>query len=97
MSVAEEPKIGAADIKDSTTISFSPDLTQFGMDSLDVDTISLLSKRVYDVAATLKNVRVHLNDKLILTNVCINRPIKSLSSFYVIGRLILRVYREVFK
>ena len=81
MRVAEEPKIGSANIKDSTTISFSPDLTQFGMDSLDADTISMLSKRVYDVAATLKNVRVHLNDKLILTNVSINRPIKSLSSF----------------
>ncbi len=39
------------------------------MESLDVDTISLLSKRVYDVAATLKDVRVFLNDRLILTNV----------------------------
>jgi DNA topoisomerase-2 len=28
MRVAEEPKIGSADIKDSTTISFSPDLVR---------------------------------------------------------------------
>jgi len=43
------------------------------MDSLDDDTVSLLSKRVYDVAATLKDVRVFLNNKLIQTNVS-NKP-----------------------
>jgi DNA topoisomerase-2 len=46
-----------------TRITFKPDLQRFGMDSIDGDTASLLRKRVYDVAGTVKDVKVYLNDE----------------------------------
>ncbi|KAJ7171777.1 DNA topoisomerase II [Mycena crocata] len=51
-----------------TKISFRPDLKRFGMDSIDEDTASLLRKRVYDMAGTVKDIKVFYNDKRI-TNV----------------------------
>ncbi|KAJ7356666.1 DNA topoisomerase II [Mycena albidolilacea] len=51
-----------------TKITFRPDLKRFGMQSIDDDTASLLRKRVYDMAGTVKDVKVFLNDKRI-TNV----------------------------
>ncbi|KAF7367438.1 DNA topoisomerase 2 [Mycena sanguinolenta] len=51
-----------------TKISFRPDLKRFGMESIDEDTASLLRKRVYDMAGTVRDVKVFLNDKRI-TNV----------------------------
>jgi DNA topoisomerase-2 len=44
-----------------TKVTFQPDLKRFGMDSIDGDTIALLKKRVYDMAGTVKDVKVHLN------------------------------------
>jgi DNA topoisomerase-2 len=47
---------------DFTCISFRPDLKRFKMDKLDSDIISLLSKRVYDIAGTTEGrVKVKLN------------------------------------
>ncbi|EKM83675.1 hypothetical protein AGABI1DRAFT_117173 [Agaricus bisporus var. burnettii JB137-S8] len=46
-----------------TRITFKPDLQRFGMDSIDEDTASLLRKRVYDVAGTVRDVKVYLNDE----------------------------------
>ena len=47
---------------DYTCVTFSPDLPRFKMDCLDADTVSLLSKRVYDMAGVLgKGVAVSLN------------------------------------
>ncbi|KAJ6627017.1 DNA topoisomerase [Mycena sp. CBHHK59/15] len=51
-----------------TKISFRPDLKRFGMDKIDEDTASLLRKRVYDMAGTVKDIKVFYNDKRI-TNV----------------------------
>ncbi|KAJ7139482.1 DNA topoisomerase II [Mycena epipterygia] len=51
-----------------TKISFRPDLKRFGMDRIDEDTASLLRKRVYDMAGTVKDIKVFYNDKRI-TNV----------------------------
>ncbi|KAJ7226116.1 DNA topoisomerase II, partial [Mycena pura] len=51
-----------------TRISFRPDLKRFGMDKIDEDTASLLRKRVYDMAGTVKDVKVFYNGKRI-TNV----------------------------
>ncbi|KAJ7771941.1 DNA topoisomerase II [Mycena maculata] len=51
-----------------TKITFRPDLARFGMDSIDEDTASLLRKRVYDMAGTVKDIKVFYNDKRI-TNV----------------------------
>jgi len=46
-----------------TKISFTPDLARFGMSGIDDDTYALLMKRVYDVAGTVKDIKVFLNDE----------------------------------
>ncbi|KAK7468441.1 DNA topoisomerase 2 [Stygiomarasmius scandens] len=46
-----------------TRVTFKPDLKRFGMDRIDEDTAGLLRKRVYDMAGTVKNVKVFLNDE----------------------------------
>lgn len=44
-----------------TKITFTPDLARFGMTQIDDDTYALLLKRVYDVAGTVKDIKVFLN------------------------------------
>lgn len=46
-----------------TRVTFRPDLKRFGMESIDADTEGLLKKRVYDLAGTVKDVKVFLNDE----------------------------------
>ncbi|RSH87226.1 DNA topoisomerase 2 [Saitozyma podzolica] len=46
-----------------TKITFTPDLQRFGMTSIDDDTNALLMKRVYDMAGTVKDIKVYLNDE----------------------------------
>ncbi|TBU56240.1 type II DNA topoisomerase [Dichomitus squalens] len=46
-----------------TRVTFKPDLKRFGMESIDEDTVSLLKKRVHDLAGTVKDVKVFLNDE----------------------------------
>ena len=46
-----------------TRVTFTPDLQRFGMTSIDPDTVSLLKKRVYDMAGTVKDIKVYLNDE----------------------------------
>ncbi len=46
-----------------TKISFTPDLHRFGMTSIDDDTYALLSKRVYDMAGTVRDIKVFLNNE----------------------------------
>ncbi|KAJ4485455.1 DNA topoisomerase II [Lentinula aciculospora] len=46
-----------------TRVTFRPDLQRFGMDSIDEDTAGLLRRRVYDMAGTVKDVKVFLNDE----------------------------------
>lgn len=61
-----KPKIIKAKAKDYTKISFLPDYARFGMSTLDVDTMALLKKRVYDIAGVLdKTVKVYLNGEAI--------------------------------
>jgi DNA topoisomerase II len=53
---------------DSVKITFSPDLPRFKMTNLDEDTVSLLSKRAYDMAGSMANkdgkkLIVSLNDQ----------------------------------
>lgn len=45
-----------------TKITFTPDLKRFGMKGIDDDTNALLLKRVYDMAGTVRDVKVFLND-----------------------------------
>lgn len=47
--------------EDWTRITFYPDFKRFGMTSLDDDIIALMTKRVYDVAATNPSMKVWLN------------------------------------
>ena len=46
-----------------TRVTFRPDLKRFGMDKIDEDTAGLLQKRVYDMAGTVKDIKVYLNDE----------------------------------
>lgn len=65
MSQEDKPKITkATKSKQFTQITFQPDLSLFGMTCLDDDTISLMQRRVYDVAGiTDETVRVYWNDE----------------------------------
>lgn len=62
-------KCGAAKItknakgEEYTRATFRPDLKRFGMERIDEDTLSLLKRRVYDLAGTIKDVKVYLNDE----------------------------------
>ncbi|KAN0138695.1 type II DNA topoisomerase [Lactarius tabidus] len=46
-----------------TRVTFTPDLKRFGMTSIDPDAASLLKKRVYDMAGTVKDIKVYLNNE----------------------------------
>jgi DNA topoisomerase II len=62
-------KCGAAKITKNgrgegyTKVTFRPDLKPFGMERIDEDTLSLLKRRVDDMAGTVKDVRVYLNEE----------------------------------
>src|ERR1700730_9581299 len=45
-----------------TRVTFRPDLALFGMETIDDDTVSLLKKRVYDMAGTVKDGQGCFND-----------------------------------
>ena len=64
MTKAGKPKILKNTKKEEfTKVTFKPDFKRFGMDSIDEDTLALLKKRVHDMAGTVKNVKVYLNDE----------------------------------
>ena len=65
MSEEEKPKVTkASKSKQFTHITFKPDLSLFGMTSLDDDMVSVLQRRVYDVAGvTDESVRVYWNNE----------------------------------
>ena len=67
MSRKEEPRISSNPSRlDYTKVTFRPDLRKFNMEHLEDDTVSLLTKRVYDLAGvTDARVRVHLNGRAI--------------------------------
>ena len=61
MSKAEEPKLRDFSGDEFTKITFQPDLKKFNMEKLDDDTVALLSRRAFDIAASTKGVKVFLN------------------------------------
>jgi DNA topoisomerase-2 len=65
----EEPvitQIPKKSCKSYTKISFIPDYKKFGLDGLTDDMISLVKRRVYDIAGTTNNtVKVYYNNELI--------------------------------
>ena len=63
MSKAGDPKVKDFSGDEFTKITFEPDFPKFNMPRLDEDTVSLLSRRAYDIAASTKGVKVFLNGK----------------------------------
>ncbi|KOS14543.1 dna topoisomerase ii [Malassezia pachydermatis] len=62
MHKKDKPKITKNSRKEEyTCITFKPDLALFHMDSIDADTEALLMKRVYDMAGTVRGIKVYLN------------------------------------
>eukprot|EP00960_Hanusia_phi_P033439 750458-Hanusia_phi.AAC.1 len=67
-NMQNKSKATVKDCKESdnwTCITFKPDLSKFGMVHLDVDTVALMKKRVYDMAGTVPGVKVFLKDQRI--------------------------------
>ncbi|EPX74519.1 DNA topoisomerase II [Schizosaccharomyces octosporus yFS286] len=46
-----------------TKITFKPDLQKFGMPMIDADMVAILKRRVYDMAGTVPDTKVFLNDE----------------------------------
>lgn len=46
-----------------TRITFTPDLARFNMTCIDDDIYALLCKRVYDMAGTVRDIKVTLNEE----------------------------------
>lgn len=63
MGKAGEPIVKEFSGKDHTCITFKPDLAKFKMESLDSDIVSLLARRAYDVAGSVRGIAVYLNGK----------------------------------
>jgi DNA topoisomerase II len=51
--------------QDYTMVEFYPDLAKFQMENLDDDTVALMCRRAFDLAGTVRGVKVRLNDDLI--------------------------------
>lgn len=68
---------------DYTKVTFKPDLTRFKMSKLDKDTVSLLTRRAYDIAGCTRGVKVYLNKKQL--------PIKNFQEYVA---LYLKVKRD---
>ncbi len=66
MGIKEPPLIEEIKEGDFTMVTFEPDLEKFGMNKLDSDIVSLMQKRVIDLAGiTNSSVSVYLNGKRI--------------------------------
>lgn len=63
MGKTKEPTITDSKNEDFTSVTFYPDLPKFKMTILDRDTVSLFTRRAYDIAAASKGVKVILNGK----------------------------------
>jgi len=74
MSKAEKEVVKASK-DDYTVVTFRPDLTKFKMNELDKDTVSLLTKRAYDIAGCTKGVKVFLNGKRLPVSILLVRGI----------------------
>ncbi|CAG8971259.1 hypothetical protein HYALB_00001425 [Hymenoscyphus albidus] len=61
MSKMGKAKISASKSSDFTRVTFTPDYAKFKMDGIDDDFEALLKRRVYDMAGTVKGVKVSLN------------------------------------
>ncbi|KAI1478458.1 type II DNA topoisomerase [Daldinia eschscholtzii] len=63
MGKMDKAKISSSKSSDFVRVSFKPDWNRFGMpEGIDDDLESLLYRRVYDMAGTVRGVKVYLND-----------------------------------
>ncbi|KAF2969524.1 hypothetical protein GQX73_g4046 [Xylaria multiplex] len=62
MSRMDKAKISSSKSADFVRVTFKPDWVRFGMNGIDDDLESLLHRRVYDMAGTVRGVKVYLND-----------------------------------
>lgn len=63
MTKTKDPNIGESKEDDFTAITFYPDLSKFGMETLDKDIVDLFTRRAFNIAASCKDVKVMLNGK----------------------------------
>ncbi|KAL7784854.1 DNA topoisomerase [Trichoderma ceciliae] len=66
MQTMQKAKITSSKTSDFVRVTFKPDYTRFGMEEGITDDLeSLLFRRVYDLAGTMRGVKVQLNGELI--------------------------------
>lgn len=63
MNKAGQMTLKSFDDEDFTCITFQPDLAKFKMTTLDKDIVALMTRRAYDMAGAVKDVKVFLNGK----------------------------------
>ena len=61
MSNMGKAKISSSKSPDFTRITFTPDYKKFKMNGIDDDFEALVKRRVYDMAGTVKGIKVYLN------------------------------------
>jgi DNA topoisomerase-2 len=61
MSKIGKAKISTSKSSDFTRVTFTPDYRRFKMNGIDADFEALVKRRVYDMAGTVKGVKVSLN------------------------------------
>lgn len=67
MSLKSEPIIKVAK-KGFTEISYIADFKRFGMSGIDLSSIQMIQKRLYDIAACNPNLKIYFNETLISFN-----------------------------
>ncbi|POS85094.1 putative DNA topoisomerase 2 [Erysiphe pulchra] len=65
MSKMGKARISTSKTSDFTRVTFTPDYKRFKMDGIDDDFEALMKRRVYDMAGTVKKVKVYLNGTII--------------------------------
>ncbi|EJS41976.1 top2p [Saccharomyces arboricola H-6] len=66
MSICNPPKITSYKKGPSyTKVTFRPDLSRFGMESLDNDILGVMRRRVYDINGSVRGINVYLNGKFL--------------------------------
>ncbi|KAB8301348.1 hypothetical protein EYC80_003229 [Monilinia laxa] len=61
MSKMGKARISSSKNADFTRVTFTPDWTKFRMNGIDDDFEAMVKRRVYDMAGTVKGVKVYLN------------------------------------
>ncbi|TDZ40567.1 DNA topoisomerase 2 [Colletotrichum spinosum] len=61
MGKCGKAKITSSKTSDFVRVTFKPDFKRFSMEGIDEDLESLIYRRVYDMAGTVRNIKVYLN------------------------------------